>query len=101
MPFEMRLCCSLRFYWPSLGLQSKYSVASMRRLYDGTKGSLFTRQKVVPTTLKSIFCTYAKSDRLRVLGIETSCDDTGAAVVDEHGEIVGEALHAQTSIHVE
>jgi len=36
-----------------------------------------------------------------VLGIETSCDDTGAAVVNEKGEIIGEALHAQTSIHVE
>ncbi|XP_050418470.1 tRNA N6-adenosine threonylcarbamoyltransferase, mitochondrial isoform X1 [Patella vulgata] len=36
-----------------------------------------------------------------VLGIETSCDDTGAAVVDYHGNIIGEALNSQTRIHVE
>jgi len=36
-----------------------------------------------------------------VLGIETSCDDTGAAVVNEDGQIIGEALHSQTRIHVE
>ena len=36
-----------------------------------------------------------------VLGIETSCDDTGAAVVDENGRILGESLNSQTRIHVE
>ncbi|OCT63922.1 probable tRNA N6-adenosine threonylcarbamoyltransferase, mitochondrial isoform X2 [Xenopus laevis] len=35
-----------------------------------------------------------------VLGIETSCDDTGAAVVDENGTILGEALHCQKDIHL-
>lgn len=35
-----------------------------------------------------------------VLGIETSCDDTGAAVVDEAGNILGEALHSQSEIHL-
>ncbi|KAL4222210.1 putative tRNA N6-adenosine threonylcarbamoyltransferase [Mactra antiquata] len=38
--------------------------------------------------------------RARVLGIETSCDDTGAAVVDSDGNIVGNALHSQTSVSV-
>ena len=37
----------------------------------------------------------------RILGIETSCDDTGAAVVDSDGNILGEALHSQTAVHVE
>ena len=36
-----------------------------------------------------------------VLGIETSCDDTGAAVVDEDGRVLGEALNSQTQFHVE
>ncbi|XP_035824534.1 probable tRNA N6-adenosine threonylcarbamoyltransferase, mitochondrial isoform X2 [Aplysia californica] len=36
-----------------------------------------------------------------VLGIETSCDDTGAAVVDSNGKVIGEALHSQTTIHNE
>ncbi|XP_062974648.1 tRNA N6-adenosine threonylcarbamoyltransferase, mitochondrial [Elgaria multicarinata webbii] len=35
-----------------------------------------------------------------VLGIETSCDDTGAAVVDETGNILGEALHSQSQVHL-
>lgn len=35
-----------------------------------------------------------------VLGIETSCDDTGAAVVNTEGQILGEALNSQTKIHV-
>ncbi len=38
---------------------------------------------------------------LRVLGIETSCDDTGVAVVDSQGQVLGEALNSQTRIHVE
>ncbi|XP_053327830.1 tRNA N6-adenosine threonylcarbamoyltransferase, mitochondrial [Spea bombifrons] len=35
-----------------------------------------------------------------ILGIETSCDDTGAAVVDENGKILGEALHSQKDVHL-
>ncbi|XP_015264332.1 PREDICTED: probable tRNA N6-adenosine threonylcarbamoyltransferase, mitochondrial [Gekko japonicus] len=35
-----------------------------------------------------------------VLGIETSCDDTGAAVMDETGNILGEALHSQGEVHL-
>lgn len=35
-----------------------------------------------------------------VLGIETSCDDTGAAVMDETGNIWGEALHSQGEVHL-
>lgn len=36
-----------------------------------------------------------------VLGIETSCDDTGAAVVNTEGTILGDALHSQMKIHKE
>lgn len=35
-----------------------------------------------------------------VLGIETSCDETGAAVVDETGGILGESLHSQKHVHL-
>ncbi|XP_073162276.1 tRNA N6-adenosine threonylcarbamoyltransferase, mitochondrial isoform X2 [Lepidochelys kempii] len=35
-----------------------------------------------------------------VLGIETSCDDTAAAVVDDTGKILGEALHSQNEVHL-
>ncbi|KAM4698580.1 tRNA N6-adenosine threonylcarbamoyltransferase, mitochondrial [Rhinophrynus dorsalis] len=40
-----------------------------------------------------------KCSRL-VLGIETSCDDTGAAIVDENGRVLGEALHSQKEVHL-
>lgn len=47
------------------------------------------------------YMTAAKSRRKRlVLGIETSCDETGAAVVDEDGGLLGEGLHSQKRIHV-
>mmetsp|Transcript_24657 Transcript_24657/g.39600 ORF Transcript_24657/g.39600 Transcript_24657/m.39600 type:complete len:699 (+) Transcript_24657:42-2138(+) len=35
----------------------------------------------------------------RVLGIESSCDDTGAAILDGNGKILGEALASQAGIH--
>lgn len=35
-----------------------------------------------------------------VLGIETSCDDTAAAVVDDTGQVLGEAIHSQTEVHL-
>ncbi|XP_028847607.1 tRNA N6-adenosine threonylcarbamoyltransferase, mitochondrial [Denticeps clupeoides] len=35
-----------------------------------------------------------------VLGVETSCDETGAAVVDETGRILGECLHSQKEVHL-
>ena len=43
-------------------------------------------------------------DRTRpftVLGIESSCDDTGAAVVRSDGTILGESLASQNEIHEE
>lgn len=37
---------------------------------------------------------------LRVLGIETSCDDTGIAVVDQDGRILSDVCASQTALHV-
>ena len=34
-----------------------------------------------------------------VLGIETSCDDTGAAVVTTDGRVLGEAIATQVEVH--
>ena len=39
------------------------------------------------------------SSPFTVLGIETSCDDTGVAVVSSTGEILGESLASQGAIH--
>ncbi|XP_011331126.1 probable tRNA N6-adenosine threonylcarbamoyltransferase, mitochondrial isoform X2 [Ooceraea biroi] len=35
-----------------------------------------------------------------ILGIETSCDDTGCGIVDTTGKILGEALNSQHSTHL-
>lgn len=35
-----------------------------------------------------------------VLGIETSCDDTGIAIVDQNGQIISEVCASQTALHV-
>ncbi|XP_073329875.1 tRNA N6-adenosine threonylcarbamoyltransferase, mitochondrial [Pagrus major] len=51
------------------------------------------------TCFGSPSCGKAASSRL-VLGIETSCDDTGAAVLDEAGKILGESLHSQKDVHL-
>ena len=36
----------------------------------------------------------------RILGIETSCDETGAAVVNGNGQILGEDLFSQLKTHL-
>jgi N6-L-threonylcarbamoyladenine synthase len=36
---------------------------------------------------------------MRVLGIETSCDETAAAVVDERGEVLADVVHSQIALH--
>ncbi|XP_045764465.1 probable tRNA N6-adenosine threonylcarbamoyltransferase, mitochondrial [Maniola jurtina] len=35
-----------------------------------------------------------------ILGIETSCDDTGCAIINENGEVLAETLHSQNLIHL-
>ncbi len=37
---------------------------------------------------------------MRVLGIETSCDETGAAVVTEEGEVLSDVVVSQIALHV-
>jgi N6-L-threonylcarbamoyladenine synthase len=34
-----------------------------------------------------------------VLGIETSCDETAAAVVDENGRVLSDVVHSQVAVH--
>ena len=35
-----------------------------------------------------------------VLGIESSCDDTGVGVVSSNGRVLGEAVHSQLPVHL-
>ncbi|KAK9840044.1 hypothetical protein WJX74_002536 [Apatococcus lobatus] len=50
-------------------------------------------QAVVPSAMEA-----AQPERL-ILGIESSCDDTGAAVISSHGRVLGEALAGQADLH--
>lgn len=36
---------------------------------------------------------------MRVLGIESSCDETGAAIVDEHGSVLSDVIQSQVDLH--
>jgi N6-L-threonylcarbamoyladenine synthase len=36
---------------------------------------------------------------VRVLGIETSCDETAAAVHDSEAGLLGHAIHSQIALH--
>lgn len=38
---------------------------------------------------------------MRILGIETSCDDTGVAVYDDASGLIGHKLYSQTALHAE
>ena len=38
-------------------------------------------------------------DRMLVLGIESSCDETGLALYDDQAGLVGEVLHSQIALH--
>ena len=40
-----------------------------------------------------------KSAPTRVLGIETSCDETAAAVVDASGRVLSDVVHSQVDLH--
>lgn len=36
---------------------------------------------------------------MKILGIETSCDETGVAIYDEHKGLIAEALYSQVDLH--
>ena len=36
---------------------------------------------------------------MRILGIETSCDETGIAIYDDEAGLLGHQLHSQIDIH--
>ncbi len=36
---------------------------------------------------------------MRVLGIESSCDETGVAIVDESGRVLSDVVHSQIDVH--
>jgi len=57
-----------------------------RRLYQ-----LMCRKKQNLSTIRHVI------HRNFILGIETSCDDTGLAILNSSGNIIGECIHTQKS----
>ncbi|KAF0304512.1 putative tRNA N6-adenosine threonylcarbamoyltransferase, mitochondrial [Amphibalanus amphitrite] len=49
--------------------------------------------------LRRRLCTAVR--RPLVLGIETSCDDTGCAVVDGAGRVLSDVVHSQLQVHLD
>ncbi|XP_063709620.1 probable tRNA N6-adenosine threonylcarbamoyltransferase, mitochondrial [Culicoides brevitarsis] len=64
----------------------------------------FLNKSLVTSWNKSLrrqFCISSKTfERPFILGIETSCDDTGAAVVDAKGNILGDCVASQLRQHL-
>lgn len=54
----------------------------------------------VQGTVKNSCSVFFKRN-ITILGIETSCDDTGCAIVNDKGHILGESLCSQQDIHLE
>lgn len=61
------------------------------RSYGGMTGA-------APATLDA-FPTPAAIRPVLVLGIETSCDETGLALLDEHHSVLAHAVHSQVEMH--
>ena len=60
------------------------------------RGQYKNSYRHVPNSSKS---GLPSASQFTVLGIETSCDDTGVAVVSSSGEILGESLASQCDVH--
>lgn len=54
----------------------------------------------VQSSIKNNCILFIKRN-ITILGIETSCDDTGCAIVNDKGQILGESLYSQQEIHLE
>mmetsp|Transcript_42174 Transcript_42174/g.76084 ORF Transcript_42174/g.76084 Transcript_42174/m.76084 type:complete len:523 (-) Transcript_42174:53-1621(-) len=76
-----------------IGLAKAVDRGQFQNTYSpgGTDGTGFVAKSGLPDLTKS-FC---------VLGIESSCDDTGAAIIRSDGTILGESLASQDAIHEE
>lgn len=43
---------------------------------------------------------YSSKPSIRILGLETSCDDTGCAILNEDGKILSQKIHSQHLVHL-
>ncbi len=53
------------------------------------------------TDFSTLFPQGSAKNLMKVLGIETSCDETGVAIIDGSGKILSERLYSQIELHAE
>ncbi|XP_041976745.1 probable tRNA N6-adenosine threonylcarbamoyltransferase, mitochondrial [Aricia agestis] len=71
-----------------------------RKLFCKVLNKYVCNQDVHSISKRLVSTSISFSPQTCVLGIETSCDDTGCAVVNGDGIILGEAICSQTKLHV-
>lgn len=64
-----------------------------------THYNMYLPMKKIIRSLTSSTKNLTKTSKI-ILGIETSCDDTGCGIVNESGEVLRQALHSQNLVHL-
>lgn len=57
-------------------------------------------KNLIAVLSKKPFKHWTRRHSSAILGIETSCDDTGCAIISQDGKLLGEHLHSQNLIHL-
>ncbi|CAN6832596.1 unnamed protein product, partial [Brassica oleracea] len=88
---------------PSIKLQRNHVHNKLKPKISPSSSSNFQRTRAYSTTTRVSSLTKRESwklddDGLVVLGIETSCDDTAAAVVRGNGEILSQVISSQAEL---
>lgn len=87
------------FYFPRISSISLDYFSFSTTLFNSSRYFVaFSNDFVHFYTFISIFSIFRAP--ITVLGIETSCDDTGCSVVNSNREILGEASHSQLQFHL-
>jgi len=82
-------------------LVTSYSTFLYQKAYNAHSNKSISKKSTPINVIQQTAKCSLSVQRKLVLGIESSCDDTGAAVVDDKGNILGESINSQTRIHVE
>eukprot|EP00501_MAST-03F_sp_TOSAG23-6_P002660 GSMAST32.ASY1.ANO1.2806.1 assembled CDS len=80
----------------------KYTNLCKSTIYTHLKAKLYnTKNQYIPNVSRRLSNTLASSTKqpFTVLGIETSCDDTAAAVVTSDGQILAEIVSSQWELN--
>jgi N6-L-threonylcarbamoyladenine synthase len=121
MPFHCRGLFSLsllgrllvEFTAPQLGEDARLFTGTLEATQGGVKILILTNTNAGHSNLKSwwhgrrhsatggriLKCAPAKGKNMRVLGIESSCDETAVAVYDDTRGLLAHRLHSQVAMH--